>query len=171
MGARLAGSAGMVKAEQWGLKTMKESGAQQAWLQECMVPHWIRGGKDEMWSNTLVSGNDPKKPDARLVRKDYDIAALGNSVGSGPAGVSGEVMLVNSFDELEKRNDEVKGKIVFYNYKFNPTYVNTFLSYRDAGQYRGQGPSRAAKYGAKAVIVRSLSHAADNQSAYRGYPL
>ncbi|MBP6588757.1 MAG: M20/M25/M40 family metallo-hydrolase [Chitinophagaceae bacterium] len=162
VGARLAGSAGMVKAEQWGLKTMKESGAQQAWLQECMVPHWIRGGKDEMWSNTLVSGNDPKKPDARLVRKDYDIAALGNSVGSGPAGVSGEVMLVNSFDELEKRNDEVKGKIVFYNYKFNPTYVNTFLSYRDAGQYRGQGPSRAAKYGAKAVIVRSLSHAADN---------
>ncbi|MEI2737171.1 MAG: hypothetical protein V9F01_00130 [Chitinophagaceae bacterium] len=115
VGARLAGSAGMVKAEQWGLKTMKESGAQQAWLQECMVPHWIRGGKDEMWSNTLVSGNDPKKPDARLVRKDYDIAALGNSVGYGPAGMTDEVMLVNSFDELEKRNDEVKGKIMFYN--------------------------------------------------------
>jgi hypothetical protein len=70
--------------------------------------------------------------------------------------------LVNSFDELEKRKDEVKGKIVFYNYKFNDTYINTFLSYRDAGQYRGQGPSRAAKYGAAAVIVRSMSHATDN---------
>jgi len=109
VGARLAGSAGMVKAEQWGLKTMKESGANQAWLQECMVPHWIRGGKDEMWSNTLVSGNNPKKPDARLLRTNYDIVALGNSVGTGPAGVSGEVMLVNYFDELEKRKDEVKG--------------------------------------------------------------
>jgi hypothetical protein len=76
--------------------------------------------------------------------------------------VTEEVLLVNSFDELEKRKDEVKGKIVFYNYRFNDTYVNTFFSYRDAGQYRGQGPSRAAKYGAKAVIVRSLSHAADN---------
>jgi hypothetical protein len=71
-------------------------------------------------------------------------------------------MEVDSFDELEKRKEEVKGKIVFYNYKFNDTYVNTFFAYRDAGQYRGQGPSRAAKYGAKAVIVRSLSHAADN---------
>ena len=71
-------------------------------------------------------------------------------------------MLVNSFDELEEKKDEVKGKIVFYNYKFNPTYVNTFHAYRDAGQYRGQGPSRAAKYGAIAVIVRSMSHSTDN---------
>ncbi len=93
---------------------------------------------------------------------NLDIVALGNSIGSGKNGVTEEVLLVNSFDELEKKKDEVKGKIVFYNYKFNDTYINTFLSYRDAGQYRGQGPSRAAKYGAKAVIVRSMSHAADN---------
>jgi hypothetical protein len=91
-----------------------------------------------------------------------DIIALGNSVGTGKKGISAEVVLVNSFDELEKKKDELKDKIVFYNYKFNDTYINTFHSYRDAGPYRGQGPSRAAKYGAKAVIVRSLSHAADN---------
>ena len=47
IGARLAGSQGMVKAEQWGFKTMQESGADKAWLQECIVPHWVRGGKDE----------------------------------------------------------------------------------------------------------------------------
>ncbi len=47
IGARLAGSQGMVKAEQWGLKVMQESGADKAWMQECMVPHWVRGGKDE----------------------------------------------------------------------------------------------------------------------------
>ena len=29
-------------------------------------------------------------------------------------------------------------------------------------QYRGHGPSRAAKYGAIAVIVRSMSHSTDN---------
>jgi carboxypeptidase Q len=56
----------------------------------------------------------------------------------------------------------VKGKIVFYNYKFNNTYINTFVAYGEAGQYRGSGPSRAAKYGAKAVIVRSMSHSTDN---------
>jgi carboxypeptidase Q len=58
--------------------------------------------------------------------------------------------------------DQVKGKIVFYNYKFNPTYVRTFNAYRDASTYRGSGPSRAAKYGAVGVIVRSMSHSTDN---------
>ena len=156
IGGRLSGSPGMVKAEQWGLQAMQESGADKAWMQECMVPHWVRGGKDEMWSNRK-SGTGKKSWD-----RYYDVVALGNSEGSGPSGVSGEVLLVHSFDELEQKKDEIRGKIVFYNYRFNPTYVNTFLSYRDAGQYRGQGPSRAAKYGAKAVIVRSLSHATDN---------
>ena len=154
VGARLAGSQGMVKAEQWGLKVMQENGADKAWMQECMVPHWVRGGKDI--AATTVGASDHK----RLI--PLDIIALGNSVGTGKKGITEEVLLINSFDELEKRKDEVKGKIVFYNYKFNDTYINTFLSYRDAGQYRGQGPSRAAKFGAKAVIVRSMSHAADN---------
>lgn len=162
IGPRLAGSTGMVKAEQWGLKKMQESGADHSWLQECKVPHWVRGGQDEMWGQEIASSGDPKKPDARLVKKYYDVVALGNSQGTGPGPVTGSVMMVSSFDELEKRKEEAKGKIVFYNYKFNPTYVNTFNAYRDAGQYRGQGPSRAAKYGAVAVIVRSLSHAADN---------
>jgi hypothetical protein len=162
IGGRLAGSPQMVKAEQWGLEVMQRSGADKAWMQECMVPHWVRGGKDEMWSNHLVSSNNPNKPDARLMKRYYDVIALGNSVSSGPSGVNGEVLLVNSFDELEKNQEAIKGKIVFYNYRFNDTYVNTFLAYRDASQYRGQGPSRAAKYGAKAVIVRSMSHATDN---------
>jgi hypothetical protein len=83
-------------------------------------------------------------------------------MGSGANGVTAEVILVNSFDELEAKKDQVKGKIVFYNYKFNPTFVSTFQSYGDANKYRGQGPSRAAKYGALAVIVRSMSHSTDN---------
>jgi hypothetical protein len=154
VGGRLAGSPGMVKAENWGLKMMQQSGADKAWMQECMVPHWVRGGKDEVVATYDGHGKG--------IKKDLDVLALGNSMGSGKAGVTGQVIVVNSFDELEKRKDEVKDKIVFYNYKFNDTYINTFLAYRDAGHYRGQGPSRAAKYGAKAVIVRSMSHAADN---------
>lgn len=158
IGGRLAGSPAMVKAEQWGLKTIQASGAEKAWLQECMVPHWVRGGKDEA---VAVCKAQPGS-NSKNIQKALDVLALGNSMGSGKNGVSAQVMLVNSFDELEKRKEEVEGKIVFYNYKFNDTYINTFLAYRDAGQYRGQGPSRAAKYGAKAVIVRSLSNAADN---------
>jgi carboxypeptidase Q len=163
IGGRLAGSPQMVKAEQWGLKLMQQSGADKAWMQECMVPHWVRGGKDMAKAAYLPAMPEKKGgPYPAYKTKELDIIALGNSVGTGKNGITEEVMIVSSFDELEAKKDEVKGKIVFYNYKFNDTYVNTFLAYRDAGQYRGQGPSRAAKYGAKAVIVRSMSHAADN---------
>ena len=41
------------KAEQWGLKMMQESGADKAWMQECMVPHWVRGGKDEAYTQSI----------------------------------------------------------------------------------------------------------------------
>ncbi|MFT3826965.1 MAG: M20/M25/M40 family metallo-hydrolase [Chitinophagaceae bacterium] len=152
VGGRLSGSAGMYKAEAWGQKTLQQSGADKVWLQECLVPHWIRGGKDEAWFT--VNGKGEKAT--------LDVLALGGSVGSGTKGIQAQVIVVNSFDELEQRKDEVKGKIVFYNYKFNNRFVKTFEAYSDAVRYRGQGPSSAAKYGAVGVLVRSMSHSADN---------
>src|SRR5688572_33307106 len=47
IGARLAGSPAMVKAEHWGRDVMTTNGAEKVWLQECMVPNWKRGGKDK----------------------------------------------------------------------------------------------------------------------------
>ncbi|HVF81627.1 MAG TPA: M20/M25/M40 family metallo-hydrolase [Flavisolibacter sp.] len=149
VGSRLSGSAGMYKAEAWGLKTLQAAGADKAWLQECMVPHWVRGGKDE-----AVATN-------RFSKKSLNVLALGNSAGSGNP-LTKEVVEVKNFAELETKKDKVKDKIVFYNYPFNDTYINTFLAYRDAGIYRSQGPSLAAKYGAAAVIVRSMSNSTDN---------
>jgi carboxypeptidase Q len=156
IGARLAGSPGMVKAEAWGAKTMAASGADKTWKQECLVPHWVRGGEDKAEAAT------PAQRAKVRVFKNLDVVALGNSIGTGPKGIAADVIEVKSFDDLESKKDKLKGKIVFYNYKFNDTYVNTFWAYRDAGQYRGQGPSRAAKYGAVAVIVRSMSNSTDN---------
>ena len=152
VGGRLAGSPQMVKAEAWGQKALQDAGAGKVWLQECMVPHWVRGGKDE------ASYSVPGKP----VKNKLDVLALGNSVGTGAKGIQAPVMLVNSFEELEQRKEEVKGKIVFYNYKFNNKFIRTFQAYGDANKYRGMGPSAAASYGAVAVLVRSMSHAADN---------
>ncbi len=154
IGGRLAGSPQMVKSEKWGLKAMQDAGAQNAWLQECMVPYWVRGGKDQATAQYKQGQKNLVKP--------LDIVALGNSKGSGSKGVSAEVIEVKNFEELESRKEEIKGKIVFYNVKFNEAYVRTFESYRDAVGYRGAGPSRAAKYGAAAVIVRSMSHSTDN---------
>ena len=153
IGPRLAGSSGMVKAEQWGLKEMAKSGADKAWGQECMVPHWVRGGEDK--ATAYISTTD-KKGIA------LDVVALGNSIGTGAAPLRAAVVEVKSFEDLELKKDVVKGKIVFYNYPFNPTFIRTFQSYGDANKYRGQGPSQAAKYGAAGVIVRSMSHGTNN---------
>jgi Zn-dependent M28 family amino/carboxypeptidase len=159
VGARLSGSAGMYRAEQWGLKVMKEAGADQAWLQQCMVPHWVRGGSDkgEVYFNSAPKG----ARNLLLAKRSIDVLALGNSVGSGKP-LSAEIIEVKNFADLEAKKELVKGKIVFYNYAFDNRFINTFNAYRDAGAYRGRGPSNAAKYGASAVIVRSLSHSTDN---------
>ena len=160
IGARLSGSPQMVKSEKWGIQVMQQSGADKAWLQECIVPHWVRGGKDK--ADALYNGAGAGARNALLSHKQLDVLALGNSEGTKNKELTAKVVLVNSFDELEKKKDSIKGKIVFYNYKFNPTYISTFRSYGEASQYRGSGPSRAAKYGAAAVIVRSMSHSVDN---------
>ncbi|HVS97932.1 MAG TPA: M20/M25/M40 family metallo-hydrolase [Puia sp.] len=168
VGARLSGSPGFYKGEKWGQAALEDAGADKVWLQECMVPHWVRGGKDEarLVLNHPTSGSGGQ---AGMPRRYFDISPttldileLGNSIGTGPKGITAPVMLVHDFDELERRKDEVKGKIVFYNYKFNPFFIETFAAYGDAVRYRGAGASRAAKYGAVAVLVRSMSSSVDN---------
>jgi carboxypeptidase Q len=151
VGARLSGSPGYYKAEKWGKAALDEAHADKVWMQECMVPHWVRGGKD---SAVFMEGG--------IRGKQLDIIALGNSVGTGTRPIVAPVVLIHNFAELEQRKDELKGKIVFYNYKFNPLFIETFRAYGDAVRYRGSGASRAAKYGAVAVLVRSMSSSVDN---------
>lgn len=154
VGGRLSGSPQYYLAEAWGQKALQDAGADKVWLQECMVPHWVRGGKDSAsWTGGMGGSTG---------RIGLDILALGNSLGTGPKGIEAPVLLIHSFEELEQHKNEIKGKIVFYNYAFNPQLVETFRSYGDAVRYRVFGPSQAAKYGAVGVLVRSMSHSVDN---------
>ena len=156
VGARLSGSAGYYKAEQWGQKALEDAKAEKVWLQECMVPHWVRGGKDSAafnWGGSYSNKN---------IHGQLDILALGNSVGTGRTGITASVVLIHDFAELNRRKDSLKGKIVFYNYKFNPLFIETFRAYGDAVRYRVMGASQAAKYGAVAMITRSMSSSIDN---------
>ena len=155
VGGRLAGSPQMVMAENWGKKAMEAAGADKVIMQECMVPHWVRGGKDEASVNYKDAGG-------RVQRFALNALAIGNSLGSGAKGVEGTVLRVNSFDELEQQKDAVKGKIVFYNVPFEETFIETFRAYGKNVVYRGAGASRAAKYGAAGVVVRSMTNAEDN---------
>jgi hypothetical protein len=151
IGGRLAGSPEFAKAVQWGKQAMEKNGADNVWLQECMVPHWVRGGEDR----AIIIEVDKTRTNRGL-----DVVALGNSLGNGT--VMGEVLAVQDFDELERRKEEVKGKIVYYNQGFDPTNVQPFISYGQTGIYRRSGPSRAAKYGAVGVMIRSLTESVAN---------
>ena len=76
---------------------------------------------------------------------------LGNSVGTPPAGVEGDVLVVRSFPELDAAAASVRGKIVLFNVPFT--------TYGETVQFRSDGPSRAAVLGAVAVLVRSVGPA------------
>jgi carboxypeptidase Q len=152
IGGRLSGSPEAAKAVEWAKKKMIEAGADTVFLQEVMVPHWVRGAKEV---GTIIEANGNKT--------NVPICALGNSVATPEKGISAEVVEINDFSQLEKLGSEnIKGKIVFYNHPFNEAFVNTFEAYGDAVGYRWAGPSDAAKYGAIATVCRSMTNASDN---------
>ena len=161
IGGRLAGSPQMVKAEQWGAAALKEAGANTVTMQECNVPHWVRGGKNKAFVTYKNAGG-------KTSQYGLNVLALGNSVGSGKGGVTAPVIRVNNFDELEAKKGELKGKIVFYNNPFDDTLINTFAAYGKNVIYRGIGASRAAKYGAVAVMIRSMTNSPGNNYPHTG---
>lgn len=152
IGARLAGSPGAAAAVDWSKETMENLAFDKVFLQEVMVPHWVRG-KKEIGRITQ----------SKMGTVEVNVVALGNSVGSGPQGVAGQVVEVKSFEELAKLGEAgVKGKIVFFNRPMDPTLIDTFAAYGGAGNQRGAGPSEVAKYGAVGAIVRSLTTSHDD---------
>ena len=72
--------------------------------------------------------------------------------------LSAAVVEVTDWDQLEQLGTaKLRGKIVFYNRPMDPTQIRTFDAYRIAVDQRVSGAARAAKFGAVAVLVRSMS--------------
>jgi carboxypeptidase Q len=149
IGQRLSGSAGMYKAEDWAVKVLTAAGADKVYKQQCMVPHWVRGSK-EIFRVAKGGGRS----------LSFNVLSLGNATGTGSKGITAPVIEVKSFDELQALKDEVKNKIVFFNYRYNKKLLGG--AYGDAVRYRSSGASAAARYGALGVIVRSVTAANDN---------
>ena len=147
IGGRLSGSPQAAKAVEFGLRTMKDLHVDTAYLQECMVPHWIRGAKEKANIRTAKKG-----------RISVSICALGGSVATPAKGIQGEVVEVQNLAELKKIGRKgIEGKIVFFNRPFDPTKISTFEGYGGAIDQRWAGPSAAAEFGAVATICRSLT--------------
>lgn len=151
IGGRLSGSPQFARAVSWGKFAMEMIGPDKVFLQQCMIPHWVRGGTDQAAILEMDGKPYPKK---------LDVLALGNSIGKGT--LSAPLLAVADFAELEKRKDSAVGKIVYFNKGFDPTNVKPFISYGQVGIYRRSGPSMAAKYGAVGVMIRSLTESVAN---------
>jgi carboxypeptidase Q len=148
VGSRLSGSPGAAAAVEWSRHIMQDFGFDSVWLQPVMVPHWVRGQQE---IGRVINSK-------KMGTVSMHICALGGSIGTGPDGVVSNVIEVKSFEELAQLGTKnVQGKIVFFNRSMDPTYMDTFTAYGKAVDQRGSGASEAAKYGAIAAIVRSMS--------------
>ena len=150
IGGRLSGSPEAAKAVIWGEKLMKDAGLDSVWLQPVMVPHWVRGEKEI--ATYTING----------VQKNVPICALGFSVATPKTGVLAEVIEVKSLEEAETLGLKMEGKIVFFNRPFNNTLINTFKAYGGCVDQRVLGATVCGRFGAKGVIVRSMTNRIDD---------
>ena len=145
IGGRLSGSLNADRAVDWGYSELQKLGFDNVWLQDVMVPKWVRGPKEFALIET-----DPG------VTFNVDVCALGGSVATPSVGIKSNVVEVKSFDELQVLGKEnIDGKIVFFNRPMQSNLINTFQSYSQAVNQRTNGAMEAVKYGAIGVIVRS----------------
>ncbi|MBM3447548.1 MAG: M28 family peptidase [Bacteroidetes bacterium] len=147
IGNRIAGSENADKAIVWGEETLSGI-ADTVQKMPVMVPKWVRE-KNEY--GAIVIGRK------KLV---IPVKALGGSVGTNGL-LKAEVIECRDFEDLKKKGNEVKGKIVFFNKAFDPVFINTGSAYGNTFPIRSDGASEAAKYGAVGCIIRSLTSADD----------
>lgn len=146
IGQRMSGSVGAEKGVAYTKQQLETLGLDKVYLQEVMVPKWVRGEKETAY--ILDKKNKISVP----------ICALGGSVATPKAGITAEVIEVQTLKELETLGEaKIKGKIVFYNRPMEPENIESFKSYGRCVDQRYAGAKEAAKFGAVATIVRSMN--------------
>jgi len=143
IGPRLAGSDAEKRAAAWAKQRFEKLGFDKVWVEEFPVEHgWIRGEE-----RAAIVSPSPQP----LV-----VTALGSSVPTPPGGLEAEIALFTSYEEmLAVPTNGLAGKIAVVTQRMTTT--------RDASGYgainriRGAGPGEAARRGAVAYLVRSLS--------------
>ncbi|KAM9050214.1 carboxypeptidase Q isoform 8-T10 [Megaptera novaeangliae] len=135
VGPRLSGSKSLEKAIQIMHQNLQEDGLENVHLEPVKIPHWERGEESAVMLEPRIH--------------KMAVLGLGGSIGTPPEGITAEVLVVTSFDELQRRAPEARGKIVVYN--------QPYTNYSRAVQYRVQGAVEAAKVGALASLIRSVA--------------
>lgn len=136
IGKRVSGSEPLERAVAWSADLMRREGLENVTIQPVMVPKWVRGAE----SGAIVSP----------VAKPLHFLGLGMSVGTPPGGITAEVVVVSSFEQLTALGRAgVEGKIVVYDVPYK--------GYGPTVGFRGAGASRAAALGAVGMLVRSIT--------------
>ncbi len=149
IGHRLSGSPQLDAAIEWGHTLLAAYGADSVYRQSVMVPHWIRGNREI--GRVYLDGSD----------EPLSITALGGSVGT-EGELRAPLVEVRYLEDLDSiGRNAIEDRIVLFNRPMDPLLINTGAAYGGAFDQRSDGASRAAMYGAKGVLVRSLTHALD----------
>jgi carboxypeptidase Q len=133
-GARFSGTPNLAAAVEWAAETMRQDGLENVRTEPVMVPRWVRGQERLELLEPVV--------------RPLVLLGLGGSVGTPAGGIDADAIVVSSFEELDRRSAEAKGRIVV----FDVPYVG----YGPTVQYRSVGASRAARHGAVAMLLRSV---------------
>jgi carboxypeptidase Q len=134
-GPRFSGTTNLEAAIDWVLAQMKADGLENVHGEEVMVPRWVRGEES-------LELREP-------VREPLLMLGLGGSVGTDGKYIEAPVLVVTSFDELYRRRNEARGRIVVFN--------APFVDYGQTVAYRWAGAIEAAKAGAFASLTRSVT--------------
>ncbi len=134
-GPRFSGTTNLEAAIDWALAEMKADGLENVHSEDVLVPHWVRGEE----SVEMLKPRYQKLP----------MLGLGGSVATPKKGITAPVLVVRSFEELSQRADQAHGRIVLFN--------APFVNYSQTVTYRTRGASQAAKAGAVASLVRSIT--------------
>ncbi len=140
-GPRFAGSAGLERGVEWGLRTLTALGFENVRAEPVMVPRWERGTAE----GEIVS------PFPQSVA----LAALGGSIGTPEAGIEAEVVATENLESLAALPPEsVKGRIVYLGERMQRARDGS--GYGKTVAIRWGGAMAAAKLGAVAVLIRSV---------------
>jgi len=134
-GARFSGTPSLEQAIDWIIERMKADGLDNVRGEPVMVPRWVRGSE----SAELV---EPR-------RQALPMLGLGGSIATPEGGITAQVLVVTSYQDLERRAADARGKIVLFNVPFS--------SYGETVQYRANGAVAAARAGAVASMIRSVT--------------
>jgi hypothetical protein len=154
IGPRPAGSLQAQAASEYVAAEMRKLGL-DVHLEPATVSHWVRGQE----SAELVEF--PRQ--APQITQRIVLTTLSGSSATSADGLTAEVVVVHSFDELTALGrDRVAGKIVLYNVPYDERKAEggyAFEAYGEAVVYRGRGAKAAAELGAVASLIRSVGGA------------